>query len=306
MFGAPPVIETEIFARLPEEFRVKHETPWSLRRGEGPLHSFLEGPSFDRAGNLYVVDIPHSRIFRITPDGKNWSLFTQYEGGMPNGLKIHKDGRIFVADHHDGLLVFDPATGNRISSQNRYEREVFQGLNDLFFGDNGDLYFTDPGPSGVENPVGRVYRIRAAGGVDMIADKLAYSNGLVLSPKQDALYIAVTRAQQVLKAGVKPTFRGHYKYGVFIQLSGGTAGPDGMAVDEEGNLAVAHAGFGSVWLFSRIGEPLARIKSCAGYSTTNIAYGGPDNRDLFITESAQGVILRARMPYPGRKMFSHM
>jgi gluconolactonase len=78
-------------------------------------------------------------------------------------------------------------------------------------------------------------------------------------------------------------------------------------MDEEGNLAVAHPGIGSVWVFDRHGEPLYRIRSCTtGRSTTNIAYGGADRRTLFITESATGSILKASLPTPGRPMYSHM
>ena len=95
------------------------------------------------------------------------------------------------------------------------------------------------------------------------------------------------------------------KVGVFVHMSGGN-GPDGMAVDLEGNLAVAHVGFGAVWLFSPRGEPIARVESCAGHHTTNVAYGGSDNRDLYITESETGSILRARMEIPGQPMYSHM
>ena len=61
-----------------------------------------------------------------------------------------------------------------------------------------------------------------------------------------------------------------------------------------------------MWLFSRLGEPRYRVASCAGLHTTNVAYGGPDDRDLFITESDSGSILRARLKVPGRRMFSHL
>ena len=84
------------------------------------------------------------------------------------------------------------------------------------------------------------------------------------------------------------------------------AGPDGLAVDEEGNLAVAHAGLGVVWLFSRLGEPIYRIQSSEGLYTTNLAYGGPEGKHVFITESDSGTILRAELQVPGRAMFSHM
>lgn len=58
-------------------------------------------------------------------------------------------------------------------------------------------------------------------------------------------------------------------------------------------------------IFSRLGEPLYRIKSCAGMRTTNIAYGGPDRRTLFMTEASQNVIIKVQLPAPGLPMYSH-
>jgi gluconolactonase len=95
------------------------------------------------------------------------------------------------------------------------------------------------------------------------------------------------------------------KVGVFVQLHGGLGGPDGIALDEDGCLIVAHTGFGSIWRLSPVAEPLLRITSCAGFSTTNIAFGGSDRKTLFITESHSGSILIAPMPAPGQRLFSH-
>lgn len=89
--------------------------------------------------------------------------------------------------------------------------------------------------------------------------------------------------------------------GVFIQLSGGF-GPDGMALDLDGNLAVCHPGLGAVWLFNQGGEPILRVDSATGRVVTNCAYGGPDNTYLYITEAETGTVLRAKMPTPGRTM----
>lgn len=304
MFAAPPVIETEVFARLPDELRIlDSESPWTIARGGGPLHSFLEGPSFDLAGNLYCVDLCHSRIFRIDAAG-TWHVFAAYDGG-PNGLKVHRDGRIFVADAKLGLLCFDPLSANVKVIVDSFDGKKFGGLNDLVFADNGDIYFTDPGSSAYENPIGRVFRLDAAGKLDLIADRLPYPNGLVLDDSQDFLFVALTRSLQVIRIQVRPKHGAFYKSGVFLQMSGGLAGPDGMALDEAGNLAVVHAGFGSVWLFSVLGEPVARVRSCTGIRTTNVAYGGTDGASLYVTEAAAGVILRAQMPTPGRRMFSH-
>ncbi len=92
------------------------------------------------------------------------------------------------------------------------------------------------------------------------------------------------------------------KVGQFIQLSGGH-GPDGLAIDETGGLVVAHFGLGSVWHFSPLGEPLHRIRSPLGLGTTNIAFGGPDRRTLFITESESGSILAADLPVAGAPIY---
>jgi len=304
MFAAPPTVPTEVFTRLPEQYRIAgRESAWTRARGSGPLHSFLEGPSFDRHGFLFCVDLAHGRIFRISPQGE-WQLFTEYEG-KPNGLKIHRDGRIFVADGQHGILCFDPATGRRTTVLDGYAGAPLGGPNDLVFADNGDLYFTDPGRSHLGDPTGRVFRLGADGTVELLMQGLPYPNGLVLTPAQDALYVALTASLQVVRLPLHPRPTSDYRWRCFLQLSGGLAGPDGMAVDEQGNLAVVHAGFGTVWQFSALGEPIARLRSCAGVRTTNVAYGGPHGRTLFITEAEAGVILTARMQVPGRPMFSH-
>lgn len=96
------------------------------------------------------------------------------------------------------------------------------------------------------------------------------------------------------------------KVGLFLQISGGLSGPDGMALDQSGGLWVAHAGNGCVWGFTRTGEPTFRIKSATGMTTTNLAFGGLENSELFITESDTGNILRAQVGVGGKPMFSHL
>jgi len=302
-FAPPPELATEVFARLPERLRLARRTIWSaVNRPGAPLHSFLEGPSFDRAGNLYLVDVPHGRIFRVSPSGE-FDLIAEYDG-EPNGLKIHRDGRIFIADYKQGILLLDPASGRVTPFLERWRVERFKGVNDLVFAANGDLYFTDQGLTGLHDPTGRVFRHRADGRLECLVDTVPSPNGLVLNPAENLLYVAVTRANQVWRLPLLED-GGTTKVGVFVQLSGG-GGPDGMAMDEAGNLSIAHVGFGTVWLVSPLGEPLYRIRSAAGLGTTNLAYGGPDNRDLYIVESESGTILRCRLPVPGKRMYSHL
>ena len=301
MYAAPPLLETEVFTSVPAGLRVpERHSDWVVHRGAGPLHSFLEGPSFDRDGNLFCVDVAHGRIFKISPAGE-WSVFTEYDG-IPNGLKIHKDGRIFVADRRRGLLSFNPGTAEMAVVLDYPHREGFKALNDLVFASNGDLYFTDPGESSLYDPTGRVWRLRASGELDLLCDQMEGPNGLVLNKAETALLVGVTLINAVVRVPVR-LGQGAGRAGMFIRLSGSPAGPDGLALDEDGNIVVVHAGFGTVWVFSPMGEPLYRIRSCAGMRVTNVAYGGPERRTLFITEAEEGVILKVDLPTPGLAMF---
>lgn len=305
MFAPPPVIETQVFARLPEDrqYRGRRSEWLDVQLRGRPLGSFLEGPSFDRDGNLYCVDIAFGRIFRIAPDGA-FATIADYDG-EPNGLKIHRDGRIFVADHKNGIVIVDPATGRVTPYFDRPLLERFKGVNDLFFAANGDLYFTDQGQTGLHDPTGRLYRIDAATGrLEKILDNVPSPNGLVMDREEAVMFLAVTRDNAVWRVPLLAEGRAS-KVGRFIQLSGSLGGPDGMALDRDGNIAVAHAGLGVVWIFSPLGEPLHRVQSRTGLLTTNIAYGGAEGRTLFITESDTGLILQAELPVPGRTMFAH-
>jgi len=298
VFAAPPVIETEVFARVPDDLRQKHDP----RHQSGvPRDCFIEGPSFDRDGNLYITNIPYGQIFRISPRGE-FTVVATYDG-EPNGLKIHRDGRIFIADHKQGLLVIDPGIGKMEVLLDRPHRERFKGLNDLHFASNGDLYFTDQGESGLHDPTGRLWRLRANGRLDLLLDNVPSPNGLILTPDESILYLAVTRGNAVWRVPLHPD-GSIGRVGIFIQMSGGM-GPDGMAMDSAGNLAVCHVGMGSVWIFSRFGRPLYEMRSCAGVGTTNAAFGGPDGKSIYITESETGTVLHARVETAGLTLFSH-
>jgi len=299
MYPAPPAVTAEIFTRLPDELRV-HATP--VRMSGIVRDSLLEGPSFDREGNLYCVDIPYGRIFRVDPQGR-FTLVKQYEG-RPNGLKIHRDGTLYIADHALGLLTLDPASGRLETLLGSAWGEPFRGLNDLHFAANGDLYFTDQGSTGLEGPEGRVFCLRADGRLDRLLDHVPSPNGIVLTPDEKTLLVAVTRANAVWNVPLHLHAPGVVRrVGTFIHLSGGT-GPDGLAMSEEGHLLVAHVGMGVVWVFDRRGIPVLRIDAPSGHGTTNMAFGGEDRRTLYITESASGTILRVALPFRGAPMFS--
>ncbi len=302
MHPVPPTVATEVFARLPDTFRRASRCVWGeANNGRRPTDCFLEGPAFDRDGNLYVTDIPYGRVFRVDPAGR-FELVAEYDG-EPNGLKVHTDGRIFITDYKNGLMVLDPATGKLGELVVRRHTESFKGVNDLTFASNGDLYFTDQGQTGLQDPVGRVYRYTASGQLQCLIDTVPSPNGICLNADESILLVAVTRGNCIWRAPIMADGT-LSKVGLFIQMSGGI-GPDGLAMDEQDGLAVAHAGMGGAWIFDRRGVPTLFVKSCAGDFTTNLAYGGADRRDLYIVESATGSILRARVPVAGRRLYSH-
>jgi gluconolactonase len=282
MYAAPPRKKFEVFASVPDRFHVKAKSStWvsvQLHGAETP--AFLEGPSFDAQGNLWVVDIPWGRLFKIDPHGR-MSCELEYDG-EPNGLVFHPDGRAFIADNKNGLMVFDPQSGKVEPYLDRALVQRFKGLNDLTFASNGDLYFTDQGQTGLHDPTGRVYRLTADGRLDCLLSNVPSPNGLVLNLHEDVLFVAVTRANAIWRV---PLVKQHglvTKVGTYIQLSGG-GGPDGLALDESGGIAICHVGLGAVWIFDDVGQPTLRLDSPVGRMTTNCAYGGPGRKQLFVT-----------------------
>src|SRR5262245_60905978 len=133
---APRLIETQIFSAMPAEVRriVRSDMADAIRPG-APTDCFIEGPSFDADGNLYIVDIPFGRIVRISPDRK-WTLVVEYVG-WPNGLKIDAKGHILVADYMHGIMQCDARAGRMLPVLTARNSESFKGSNDLHIAGNG-------------------------------------------------------------------------------------------------------------------------------------------------------------------------
>jgi len=306
LYAPPKDRPASVWTEMPGEFRRKGQFPqWGAANKPGhEVDCFLEGPSFDRDGNLYVTDIPYGRIFSISED-KTWTLVAEYDG-WPNGLKIHRDGRIFITDYKHGIMQLDPRSGTVTPILTHRRSESFRGVNDLVFSNDGLMYFTDQGQTGMHDPTGRVYRYNLETEVlDLLIGNAPSPNGLVLSPEQDVLYVAVTRGNGVWRLPLLAD-GGITKVSIFTALAGGVSGADGMAVDSDGRLFVCDAGNGCAWVFTKWAEPVYRVRSMTGgRSTTNLAFGGPDNRHVFITESDAGNILTVEMDVSGEPMFSH-
>ncbi len=298
-------IKADIFSKVPKDFlQMGKSSEWGTANRPGDdVPSFLEGPSFDTDGNLWVVDIPWGRLFKITPGG-DWSIGMTYDG-WPNGLRVHPDGSIWVADYRRGIVHVDPYTAQWKDKYATKRSEGFKGCNDLFFAADGTLYFTDQGQTGLHDPTGAVYRV--PGGTDRLERLIGNGpspNGLVTNIDETALYVAMTRACEVWRVPLYPD--GTSKVGLFARLPAGVGGPDGMALDDAGNLYVCHVSKGRIFAYDPHGEDFLSVDcSHIGRAVTNLAFGGADRRDLFITISDVNTIAHARMPVAGRPMYSH-
>ncbi len=300
----PVVKEAEVFTSMPAHYRrtgVRSE--WAIaNRGGAETDSFLEGPVFDKAGNLYVTDIPFGRIFRITPAGE-WALVAEFDG-EPNGMKFLNERELIIADYKNGLMVCNIQTGEVRCLMARRNSERFRGVNDLTFDSKGNLYFTDQGQSGLHDPTGRVYRLTPTGQLDLLLSNVPSPNGIVLLADERVLLVAVTRGNCVWRVPLMED--GSVSKVSQFFTSFGPSGPDGLAMGEGNRLVVANPGLGVAWILNRRAEPELVVRSPVGFlahnvgpSLTNIAFGGPERKTLYCTESVTGSILRFDLDFAG-------
>lgn len=300
-FTPPEVIEAQVLSRLPDVYRQPRVSAWSEANKPGQrIDSFLEGPSFDREGRLWVTDIPNGRVFRIEADG-SWTLAAEYEG-WPNGSAFHADGSLWLADYRRGILRLAPGASQPETVLATRHSEAFKGVNDLSFDAAGRLYFTDQGQTGLQDPTGSVYRLDPDGRLEALLRNAPSPNGLALTADGSALQLAVTRANAVWRVPL-PASGGTSKVGAFRTFFG-TSGPDGLAVDVDNRLVVAHASLGGAFVLNPRGEVTHYVRSPVGTTVTNIAFR-PGTRQLVMTESSTGTLLQAELPAEGLSLFSH-
>ncbi len=260
MFNPPERVTTQVHYRLEDKFRKTMRTEWADPNRLGQeVDSFLEGPSFDRAGNLYFVDIPFGRVFRLAPTG-SCDLVCRYDG-WPNGLKIHRDGRIFIADYKRGLVDLDAATGTVTPISVDPQQRELQGPQRSGVRRRRRLLLHRPGPDRHDDPTGGCSAYGELA-FELLLSTTPSPNGLVLNIKENRLFVAVTRQNAAWRARSFPTPRvqGRPPY----PMSGGHAGPDGMALDQEDGIYVCHLGTG-VWRFDPNGMPTHLIEASEGH-----------------------------------------
>lgn len=243
---------------------------------------YCEGIVFDRAGDGYVSDTRHGTIYKITRDGKTvkWAATT-----APNGHKILADGTHLVCDR-GAVRRFD-ATGKKLAdASTECDGQPLRAPNDLTIDPAGGFYFTDPGGSGAQNPIGTVHYVDPQGKTHKIAEGLAFPNGIVLRPDGKTLLVGESERNRILAYPVlAPGKLGPVTVFATLPVKQGEQienAPDGIALDEAGNLFVAHYGMRTVQVLSPEGT-LLRSYPGGNLTTSNVAFTGPNMDQLYIT-----------------------
>lgn len=298
MMRDAPILTAEPFANLPDSLRHRGaQSPWAkMTRPGQPIDSFLEGAFFDAEGSLILSDVPYGRIFGVDPGG-TWRLIHDYEG-EPHAMRIASDGRHIVVDYGRGLLDLTAPDRHEVMIAGPAPGEPFMGLSDLCFGPDGRLWFTDSGRTSLSDPAGRLYCLSPDGVLRCALDAVPYANGVAASPDGSTVYVAATRGNAVWRLSPTLPEEGTAMAGIFLNLSGGL-GPDGLATNSLGWLAIAQAQAGRAYVVTQLGDPVAEIRLPRGLWTTSVAFHPDDPTLLYIVDAEFGAIFTAKLQPPG-------
>lgn len=251
----------------------------------------IEGPACDRAGNIYAVNFSRQQtIGKVTPDGAG-AVYLELPGqSVGNGICFDRQGSMYVADYagHNVLRV-DPRT--RAITVFAHG-DQFNQPNDLAITRDGTLYASDPN---WKDSTGQLWRIDRDGKVTRVAEKMGTTNGIEVSPDGRTLYVNESIQRNVwaftmAKDGALTDKR------LLKQFE--SHGFDGMRCDVDGNLYITRHGKGTVAKLSPRGEVLREI-DVLGSKPSNLCFGGPDGRTIYVTEVEHTRLVQFRVDRPG-------
>jgi gluconolactonase len=275
-----------------------------------------EGPTFDRDGNLYVVEMAVGRIARIDPTGRV-SIFTE-DGGGPNGMALGADGCLYVCNNGGYSVPQEQRQSPRIERISpagevhwlvaEIDGTPVNAVNDITFDQHGNYYCTDPQfpaegtlYSHVCPPAGVIFGDRD-GAVRRLELGIRFPNGIAITPDARTLVVAETQTRQIhafeiLEPGVLGPAR------IYAELPSGM--PDGMCFDSEGYLLVCGFGAGVVHVFAPGGKGLTETLSFEDANVTNLCFGGAELKTLYVTEMTLGRVVTVPWSRPGMQLFPY-
>ncbi len=262
---------------------------------------YSEGVVVDRQGNLYFS---HGKIVtKVYASGPKKSE-TWAETGSPNGHKVLADGTHLICDaSRHAVLHLDALSREMAPESVESDGKKLRGPNDLTLdAPNGGVYFTDPGESSLQKPIGTVHYIDNDRITHTVASGLAFPNGVVLRPDGKTLLVGESQKNRILAFPViAPGKLGEPRVLVDLPSKGdGQIGnePDGIALDAEGNLYVAHYGMKQVQVISPEGMVIRRYPG-GNLTTSNVCFAGPKMDQLYVTGGQPGALFRLDLGVKG-------
>lgn len=245
---------------------------------------FFEGPTWSPKENkLYFTAFgpqKAARILRLEAKGQAQVWLAASEG--VNGTWPAKDGRMLGAQAY-GHRVLSFALGKAAPEDTvvLYANPELHQPNDICQTADGRIYFSDPDFKKKESSA--VYLLRTDGTVHKIVTDMAITNGLITSLDGKTLYVADSHKKHWRSYPLKEDGTAGEGKLFFEPKTENTKDPDGMSIDERGNLYFT--GRGGVWAVSPEGAGLGFIP--VPEFVSNVTFGGADGRTLYFTCSAK-------------------
>jgi gluconolactonase len=248
--------------------------------------TYAEGPAWSRDGYLVVSDIPNNEIWRWQSGGQRELMRANSNGA--NGNAFDAQGRLYTCEAHTRRVVRAEKNGRIEVLADKWQGRRLNEPNDIVVRRDGHVWFTDPafGPANERRELDfyGVYHITPRGVLEVVAKPAGRPNGIALAPDGRTLYVTNSdehniRAYDIARNGAASNER--------IVVSGIEGVPDGMKVDENGNLYVAAK---KLDIFSAAGKPLGAV--ALDETPSNCAFGGPDMDVLFVTARTSVYLVR--------------
>ena len=203
-------------------------------------------------------------------------------------MAIHPDGSLYITDFlRRAILKASPAGELSVFCDSYLDGQLLRGPNEITFGPNGQIYFTDPGETWRGQNTGALSRVNKYGKAEVVWDGLEFTNGLDFSPDGETLYVVESTTGRILRAHLRDDGTLDEPPQELIRF-GGRVGPDGIRLAANGNLYVALFGHGEIAVVSPVGEIVDRLRIPGLYPTNCIFRFG----DLFVCEGQTGAIWR--------------